>query len=117
MENRDGQPSWWCFIWLLSVAVYFAADPLDITAAAFFLSLGVYLYLHNYAAATLKSGLAAGLAIAPAVCSGQRAGCGGFVSADLFFSGQRRKAFAALFAVVIMTVPVVWPLVAFWQFS
>lgn len=87
------------------VAVYFAADPLDITAAAFFLSLGVYLYLQNYAKATLKSGVAAGLAI----------GTGGLLRAnvlvvaglfvtDLFVRGHRRKALAALFAVIVMTV-------------
>ena len=87
------------------VAVYFAADPLDITAAAFFLSLGVYLYLHNYAAATLKSGLAAGLAIgAGGLLRANVLVVAGLFLADLFFSGQRRKAFAALFAVVIMTV-------------
>lgn len=87
------------------LAVYFAADPLDITAAVFFLCLGIYLYLSASDKESNLCSFSAGLMI----------GVGGLLRANVLaaagvfavyvvISGQRQKSLLALFAVVLMVV-------------
>ncbi|EKD82698.1 MAG: hypothetical protein ACD_39C01149G0001 [uncultured bacterium] len=87
------------------LAVYFAAEPLDITAALFFLCLGSYLYLRNFNEASNWSGLFAGLAIGiGGLLRANVLASAGLFAADVLIGGQRRKALLALFAVVLMTI-------------
>lgn len=87
------------------VAIYFAAEPLDITAAAFFLSLGLYLYVAYSSGNSPASGLTSGLVIGIGglVRANVLAVAGLFV-ADMLRRGSRQKPFLAISAVILMTV-------------
>ncbi|MBU1108069.1 MAG: hypothetical protein KKB51_15460 [Candidatus Riflebacteria bacterium] len=86
------------------LAVYFAADPLDISAAIFCMCSGLYLYLRNFDQASKSSGLAAGLAIGiGGLLRANVLAAGGLFAADLLFRGQRRKALLAILGVLLMT--------------
>ncbi|PKL49508.1 MAG: hypothetical protein CVV42_05855 [Candidatus Riflebacteria bacterium HGW-Riflebacteria-2] len=87
------------------LAVYFAAEPLDITAAIFCLSLGMYFYLRKFNEASLLSGLISGLAIGiGGLFRANVLALAGLFVVDLFIGDQRRRAVMALSAVILMTV-------------
>ena len=87
------------------LAIYFAAEPLDITAAIFFMTLGIYLYLREHAQLTGNSGLFSGLAIGlGGLLRANVLAAAGLFAVDAVFGGQRRKALLALLAVSLMTI-------------
>lgn len=85
------------------LAVYFAADPVDITAAIFFLTLGLYLYLHNWSQGSAWQGAVSGLAIGiGGLLRANVLAAAGVFFVDIFIAGQKRQAIPALLAVVAM---------------
>ena len=87
------------------LAVYFAAEPLDITAAIFFMTLGFYLYLRNSEQIANRSGFLAGLAIGVGgLLRANVLASAGVFAVDVLIGGQRRKAALAVLAVLLMTV-------------
>ena len=87
------------------LAVYFAADPLDITAAAFFMCLGFYLYLRNFSVDSLLSGFASGVAIGiGGLLRANMLAAAGLFAVDAFFANHRCRALSALFTVILMLV-------------
>lgn len=87
------------------LAVYFAAEPLDITAAISFMTLGFYLYLRNFEQAPGSSSILAGLAIGiGGLLRANVLASAGVFAVDMLIGGHRRKALLALLAVLLMTV-------------
>lgn len=87
------------------LAVYFAADPLDITAAVFFLCLGIYLYLQGSDKKSNSWFFWAGLMIGiGGLLRASVLAAAGMFAVEVLVGSQRRKSFLALSAVVLMAV-------------